>query len=478
MLRPFFTLFLLVVMSSIGFSGSPQTTYRLDVAENTGQIAGNGITDIKASDRALWFGTGNGLSRTLDQGRHFQSLGSSDGLPRGSISALWVQGDSLWVAAASDTLTSISDSPLTMGTGLAFSADHGSTWRRLPQPGETPVQNVTYDLAVFQGTVWITSFGGGIRRSDDWGETWDIAPPDTFVFNPGRYLNHRGFSAEATSDAIWIGTAGGINKSMDNGETWTNFNHTNQQDPISGNFVVALAHQVVSGKTIIWAATWKAEGENEFYGVSRSDNGGASWETFLAGEKAHNFAFDQETVYVPTDNGVFVSEDQGETWYVIRDITDNASGDRLLTTEMYSAYGRSDTLWVGSADGLARTADNGYSWSVFRAFRSTAQEKEPRTYAYPNPFSPNRHNLIDNDGHVRLQFNTLNPAHVSIHVYDYAMDLVKTVEPGRVYQGPGDFSALWNGRNEYGDAVANGVYFYSVDIENDGTYWGKIIVLN
>ena len=441
-------------------------------------LAGNGITDIQASEGVIWFGTGHGLSRTTDFGETFESFGTHHGMARGSVSALWVSGDTIWVASAGDTLTKVSDSYLTMGTGLSVSIDGGATWQKFPQPGTTPVQNVTYDIALLDGVVWITSFGGGLQKSEDWGETWVQVPPDSFVFDPGGRLNHRAFAVIAADGELWVGTAGGINKSSDGGKSWTNFNATNQEHPISGNFIVALGHQKTEKKNIIWAATWKAEGEDEFYAVSRTENGGLTWQTVLEGEKAHNFAFDDSIVYVATDNGLFKSPDYGESWYLFPKITDTVTGTRVLTRETYSAYADNGVLWIGTADGLARTRDNGYTWDVFRAFVATGQGGAPRTYAYPNPFSPLRHNLLDDEGFVRIQYNTLAPTKVTIKIFDFAMDLVTTLVEGKSMPGPGDFSEVWNGRNDYGDPVANGVYFYSVELDGDGTYWGKIMIVN
>ena len=441
-------------------------------------LAGNGITDITASNGVVWFGTGHGLSRTTDDGNTFESFGTNHGMTRGSISGLWVSGDTILVATAWDTLTEVADDYLPMGTGLSISENGGTTWHTVSQPGPTPIQNVTYDVTVHNGDIWLASFGGGVQKSSDWGETWVEVAPDTFIFEPGKRLNHRGFSVISADDVLWLGTAGGINKSLDGGNTWTNFNATNQEKPISGNFVVALGHQKTATKNIIWAATWKAEGETETYAVSKTENGGLSWEIMLEEEKAHNFAFDDSIAYVATDNGLYKSTDYGNTWYLFPRMNDTTSGDKIFTNEVYSAYGKNGDLWIGTADGLAFTSDNGYNWDITRAFVATGKGDEPRTYAYPNPFSPLRHNLLGDDGYVRFQYNTLKPTAVTIKIFDFAMDLVTTVAEDKSMPGPGDFSEVWNGRNDYGDQVANGVYFYSVDLDGDGTYWGKIMIVN
>ena len=473
----FLTLILIILGCSV-LTAKPVQTFSTEQTTTTPGLAGNGVTDIVSSNGILWFGTGHGLSRTLDNGLSFETFEPSDGIGQGSISAIWVSGDTIWVATASDTLTQTSDDYLPYGTGLSVSTNGGTTWEHFDQPGTTPIQNLSYDITVLDNIVWIASFGGGIQRSDDWGQTWQVAQPDTFLFDPGTKYNHRGFSVINADGELWVGTAGGVNKSTDNGNTWVNFNHNNQIDPISGDFVVALSFQKWQDKNIIWAATWETDKDNGFYAVSKSENGGQSWKTTLEGIKAHNFAIDDSVVYVASETGLYKSIDFGQTWYLFSSIEDYQTGEKVLTEDIFSAYAQNGILWAGTADGLARTSDNGFTWDITRAFRATGQGNEPRTYAYPNPFSPLRHNTIGDDGFVRFQYNTTRAANVTIKVFDFAMDLVKTIVENTSKSGPGDYTELWDGRNEFGDSVANGVYFYSVDIDGDGTYWGKVMIVN
>ena len=66
---------------------------------------------------------------------------------------------------------------------------------------------------------------------------------------------------------------------------------------------------------------------------------------------------------------------------------------------------------------------------------------------------------------------------MTIIIYDFALELVTTVVDNKE-RAVGDFAEVWDGRNDNGDMVANGVYFYSVEIAGDGIYWGKVMVLN
>ena len=103
---------------------------------------------------------------------------------------------------------------------------------------------------------------------------------------------------------------------------------------------------------------------------------------------------------------------------------------------------------------------------------------EPRIYAYPNPFSPSVHNTLDGFGYVRFQYNTINDTRVTIKIYDFAMDFVTTVVEDIPRTSNGDFYEIWNGQDARGKQVDNGVYFYRLDLDGDGQYWGKLIVLN
>lgn len=448
-------------------------------AQSVSGLRSNSVSDIVIFGGRIWLGTGKGLSVSEDGGTSWRTITEDDGIGRGSISAIAVNDTILWVATAFDSLTVDAGSQPT-GGGLAYSRDLGATWTHVNQPGPTPVQNVTFDIALHSdGSTWITSWGGGIQRTLDVGRTWEVIPPDTFFFDPLAHLNHRGFSATSANGVLWIGTAGGINKSLDDGMTWTNFSHQNQAAPISGNFVVALGVQEYGGVEYIWGATVNAEDPEEQRGVSVSDDGGFTWRTSLLGVFAHNFAFDDSVVYVAADQGLFKSLDFGRTWARYAEIRDNTSGSTYLSEELFAAgVGDNHTLWAGGPDGVAQTSDDGMNWRILRGTVRPGAEGEPRTFAYPSPFSPQRHNLLRDDGHIRFEYSTTKATNVTVRVYNFAMEVVAEVVSGKARPGAGTYFEIWNGRNGRGEVVANGVYFYSVQLDGEGTYWGKFIVMD
>ncbi|RMD93479.1 MAG: hypothetical protein D6814_15590 [Calditrichaeota bacterium] len=455
------------------------STFEAQFLQSLSGLHSNSITDIVVHNGWIWLGTGKGVSLSKDGGQTWQTFTKEDGLGRGSLSAIAVNDTIVWVATAFDSLTKDAGE-LPTGGGLAYSLDFGQSWTWVPQPGPTPVQNVTFDIALHDdGSVWITSWGGGIQRTFNLGQTWEVVPPDTFFFDPLANLNHRGFAVVSANGVLWVGTAGGINKSLDNGHTWTNFRHQNQVSAISGNFVVALAVQNYHEQQYIWAATVNAEDPDEFRAVSVSDDGGFSWRTVLEGQFAHNFAFDDSVVYVAADGGLFKSIDFGETWAKFPEIEDRAQHITYLSQELFTvAVAPGHTLWVGGPDGLAKTTDDGLTWQIFRGNVRPGENNEPRTYAYPSPFSPQRHNTLAGDGHIRFQYNTTRNTRVTIRVYNFAMEQVAEIVSGKERPANGSFFEVWDGRNPDGDIIANGVYFYSVQLEGEGIFWGKFIVMD
>ncbi|MFC1556279.1 hypothetical protein ACFL67_04265 [candidate division KSB1 bacterium] len=425
------------------------------------------------------------MSATFDDGETFTHFGGLPGMGKGGSAAILYHENVIWTATAYDT--TVSGDNLDVGGGLSWSDDLGETWHNIPQPVDpnnedslgykpttTNIQNVTFDIAIHEDVIWIASFGGGLRKSEDNGITWEVATPDGFAFAPLTHLNHRPFAVVSAGSDLWVGTAQGLNKSTDGGETWTNY-HAQNSD-ISGNFVTAIAKQMTTGGSmVIWAATWKAEGAEEYYAVSRTTNGGLTWNTSLEGERVHNFGFDGYNAYAVSDNGLFKSIDLGENWVNYPWISDNA-GNNVYTTEYYSAGSGRGTLWLGTGDGLIRSTDDGYTWSVMRAFRAPGVNGEPEVYAYPNPFSPARHNQLGDEGHVRFQYDLETAAQVTLDIFDFGMNPVYN---GRsVYRTSGANTEIWNGMNNWGRIVANGVYFYRLMIDGRGELWGKIIVIN
>ncbi len=488
--------------------------------------ASNSIGSIITICDTVWLGTSRGISLSTDRGETWTNFYGIETFGTESIFAIGYDDGVFW--AATGHAFQSGNQSLPEGSGLRYTTDNGKTWNVVAQPIDanddstivygindgiqsprvralpvtTTVQNVIYDIAFTPGTIWIASFAAGLRKSTDMGQTWQrvllpsdkvnsISPDDTIKFSlqpvagkfgPEDYLNHRVFSVIAADDTtLYVGTAGGINKSTDNGISWQKFSHGNQTKSISGNFVVGLGYNNITNT--IWGATWRAEGETEFYAVSSSTNGGETWSTFLNSERINNFGFKEEDVIAVGDNGVFRSSNGGTSWIQPGTIIDNLTGITLRTNAFYSTASQADIVWLGSSDGLVRIKETGIwqgEWKVYIASQPLASKNE--TYAYPNPFSPRLDNL-------KIKYTTGGEQKsVTIRIFDFDMNYVRTVIQNAQRGNPanvvdelntetGGVIDYWDGRDDNGNIVPNGVYFYRVDISGSEPVYGKILVL-
>ncbi len=450
---------------------------------------GNGIIDILINRNDVWAATGFGLNLSDNEGLSWQSFNASSYNSKGGVTAVGISTDSstIWIATAFDTSAQGSDLPA--GGGLSYSRDRGETWVHIPQPIDsrdeqnyspttTVIQNLTYDIAFIDSTIWIASFGGGLRKSDNMGATWQVVTTDGNPFeplNPSYGNNHRAFSLLSENGNLWYGSAQGISKSADNGQSWQRFTFNNQPYPISGDFIVALAYQKATNT--VWAATIEASDPGEIRAVSKTTNGGLSWTVMLEGIFAHNFGFDGNLVFVASDEGIHISDDGGENWYDIPPIEDAENGEKIYTTEYYSAAAQKidggSRWWFGSADGLLSTIDNGNNWQITRSFVSTRNRSKPQVYAYPTAFSPSRGSI------TRFQYDISDDTEVNIKIYNFAMEHVVTIKDRQTNVNPNtlDRSTPWDGRDLNGNIVASGVYFFRVKNAKK-INWGKVVVIN
>lgn len=496
--------------------------------------ASNSISDIIVVGDTIWLGSSRGLSRSTNNGLTWKNFYNTNPFGTESISAIGYFEGKIFAATAHSVERDGQNLP--EGTGIKFSSDNGETWKSIPQsidaqddssiiyginniralPVTVTIQNLIYDISFTSNTIWIATFAGGLRKNSisaliaNQNAQWQrvVIPPDKLSsikptdtlnfslqpvagkFGPENNLNHRLFSVLAINDStILAGSANGINKSTDFGISWKKFNHQNQPYPISGNFIVALGYSKLNNT--IWAASWKAEDQTESYAVSYSDNGGDIWYYTLIDEKPHNFGIHSVSgstkIIVATDNGPYLSVNSKTNWILPGAIIDSYSKLPLRTSEFYSAAfeNNGSSAWIGSTDGLVKNNSITTSWSndwkIFFASQSLSNKED--TYAYPNPFSPKSEI-------VKIKYNTSSSASiVTIRIFDFAMNYIRTVAQnvqrgGTMHvinstdaNGINGVIDFWDGKDDNGKIVPNGVYFYKIDIDSNSPIFGKIMVL-
>ena len=88
---------------------------------------------------------------------------------------------------------------------------------------------------------------------------------------------------------------------------------------------------------------------------------------------------------------------------------------------------------------------------------------------YPNPFNPE----------TWIPYQLAEPADVAIHIYAASGVLVRTLALGHQAAGIYQYrsrAAYWDGKNEVGESVASGIYFYTLSA-GDFTATGKMLVM-
>jgi hypothetical protein len=160
--------------------------------------------------------------------------------------------------------------------------------------------------------------------------------------------------------------------------------------------------------------------------------------------------------------------------------TDLTNLQRITQSTVYGVATQGDSLWIGGSDGTALayniiddTVKHTFNatWKVFRTYEQIGTKRT--TYSYPCPFSPSV------DGKVRLHYSLVgkSAASVSIRIYDFGMLPVKTVLQNVTRTGGSENDETWDGKGDNNKFVANGVYFYSVEIDNSEPIWGKVFVI-
>lgn len=465
---------------------------------------------IPVNADSVTFGRGRIFSLSLGQDTVVSGLGFNAPLDEGTVATALgyyfsVDGGDNW------RFEPFSLDPRTQATGCAsqLSAGCDTTFTyggiqydriRITVPQQSPPFDVDFSNDVVLSVNWAS----GLLRSTDFGQNWDrlILPPmnvDSLVpeqsyewssnfnglqlnrYDPLGDVNLLGFGLLIdNSGTTWVGTAGGINISTNaltapvDSISWRHISFDGSSDGLIGNWIIAIEQE--PGTNRIWMTNWSAlpNGVDDF-GLVYTEDGGQTFRQFLIGERINDITFRNGYVFAAGDNGLFISPDGGETWQKSPRIQ---SPNAFIKDDAryFSAEATSDRIWIGTSDGIASTDDFGDTWQITRTDvpldgGNFYQDDTPKVkaYAYPNPFSPSRHNI------VRIKFENKRSGNTKIRIFDFSMALVKEVINESL--GIGEFEAIWNGFDERGRKVANGTYFYIIE-GPDGNINGKISLID
>jgi hypothetical protein len=258
---------------------------------------------------------------------------------------------------------------------------------------------------------------------------------------------------DANGDTTWTKTFGGSNN--DEG-------YSVQQTADSGYVITGYTHSYGAGESDVWLIKTEIDGDTiwtKTFGGSDSDLGRYAQQTADGGYVilgwTRSFGFgawdvwliktdaNGDTMWTKTFGGSF--EDVGHS------LQQTFDGGYIIAgaTRSFGTGGYDVWLIRVDADIVSRTSINGYQ----------LQQN------YPNPFNPRT--IIN----YRLAFDNF----VELAIYNLSGQQIRTLVS--IYQPAGSHQVEWDGRDESGQPVASGIYFYQLKAGNDFAATKKMVLL-
>jgi photosystem II stability/assembly factor-like uncharacterized protein len=420
-----------------------------------------------------------------------------------------------WTKLTKAAVTSISFHPShadyiyagTYDEGIVRTTDGGNTWTLLSLNATTTVQTFFRQLQFNPqnpNVAYLTAGPYGLLKSTNGGSTWlqtsFIGSPDTWAWSIAIHPTN--------PETLFVGQTGwlvrDLYRSSNGGSTWENLQVMNS---------IGSAQQIKFNST----------NANVMYlcaadiGFHKSTNSGQTWLSMNTGLKISEVPLVSPVLSVEinigTENvlyvaqgaagksigGVLKSTDGGEHWFAIdsalalmdfnldvQDICFSPNDQNLLYASLES-QGQIYTSTY-SAGGLYITLNDGVSWK--RVFNGASQEikfdlhnsnqlylatkagiflaneneilsakkidclypNEITLYQnYPNPFNPR----------TTIRYAVKHSGNVMIRLFNILGKEVRQYQRG--ISQPGEYEIQWDGKDENGQDVSSGVYFYRLE---------------
>lgn len=333
------------------------------------------VTGVPGKANLYYFGsTGGGVWRTIDGGQHWENI--SDGFFGGSIGAIEVAPSDANVIYAGGGEKTVRGN-VSYGYGIWRSVDAGDTWeqaglkdsRHIPRIRVHPEDhNIVY--AAVLGDLFKDSEERGIYKSSDGGRSWRQV----------LFVNARSGAVDLILDPNnpriiyastwrvhrnpWELSSGGegsaLWKSTDEGESWENI--SGREGLPGGTWGISgIAVSPVNSKRV-WAII-----ENEKGGVYRSDNGGKTWKQVNDDRNLRQRAWYYTRIYADPHNADVI--------YVMNVAYHKSKDGGKSFQSYYAPHGDHHDLWIapenpnrmiiGDDGGAQVTHDGGETWTTY-----------------------------------------------------------------------------------------------------------------
>lgn len=360
---------------------------------------------------------------------------------------------------------------MVFGNGIIYrSKDEGVNWQALPMDASLRMHSFHF---IDDDIGWAAGENKTILHTTDGGTNWSIQYQDTtsdFRFYHVKFVDeHIGWASGASS-----GSRGDFLYTTDGGSTWSSKNQT---------IYPFMVHSDIVGNQSAWAvgiagAIFHTDdgGERWFrqqfdtpgdliavdfvdkqtgwavggYGVIlHTSDGGANWEMQYVNDTvlaflSVSFINERDGWVVGYNGAIFYTEDGGSNW--LRYYSDT-------NAYLYSvAFSRDGTGWITGGDGTL------YRSTLKNVVGIDKPETDiPNTIAllenYPNPFNPS----------TTIRYALPENTFVNLQIFNVLGQPVRTLVNREL--PPGNQSVEWEGKNDRGQEVSSGIYFYRIEAD-------------
>ncbi len=387
---------------------------------------------------AVYVGTTSGILKSEDWGASWSEFSSG----------LIYNGNTRGFALANRNLFT------TFENGVYSIGAYPGEWAPVTLPDST----ITYSEILSQNNILFLYSFSGIFKSEDAGDTWiDISGSlpanffasafkagDSKIFLAGQLNSERMLYFSDDAGATWnsntvpvtfiasIEVVGNtvyvksdkLYKTTDDGATWMELGTTGISDPSRIN-----AYTESNGRIIVFI--WDISNPQVLY----SDDGN-SWSVATGlgdGNTVNSFYTDDNLVFAATNNGVFLSSDDGKTWVSKSDGIGAKSVSQIYSTGKYYVA----SVWDRAVWFISKPNITGIENSDSEIPKSFTLKQN-----YPNPFNPS----------TTFSFSIPNRAFVSLAIYSTLGEKVANVVSKNLQAGNYKFN--WSANH-----LTSGVYF-------------------
>lgn len=510
-------------LADVGHADLPAPLFRSTDGGTTWQPASEGLPDIAyelAHDgTVLYAGTPSGIYTSIDRA---QSWAPATVV----LTDTEVTSRDVEALAAGDGVVYVSVSGYDAGGApvarrFVYSTDGGESW----QTGAGYPTGADSNRVVVTSDTVYSFWGAQVYRSDDGGATWTSAFPtpncarllapggragDGLVFSqyngallhtedtgqvwtPGSGIRAGGLSSfAALSDTVYAGGVGGVFKSSDRGQTWRflplelgNADHAYGAGCALANTIGSVVvHPAASDVIYAGATGYCGVTGGSGNGLFRSEDGGDTWEHAIESgcvQEIVTVAGWPNDVWVVVETGtVYHSDDAGRTWE-----TENTPG---WSYDLAVSPRNPDVMLVAvtGTPCVYRTVNGGVTWNGVLDSESTcgfATTVDDLAFNRDDPDVAYADDFVSHDGGLtwksprgaprKLTFDSANTQRA------YGLNdgrLHRTLDGGRIWTGVGPWPA-GVGANEgvsghaVGWAETPRLYAYDCDVVQTCRFW-------